>query len=102
MVDYTKIKSQLSEIDTKIKSEESSIKANSIKVNSMQIKKVKQFISDNDCIEKRILCHNMYESVMDIVRKYNSYLPLFDKLTIEDIIELIYPNHLEKMISINL
>jgi hypothetical protein len=97
MVDYTKIKSQLSEIDTKIKSEESSIK-----VNSIEIKKVKQFISDNDCIEKRILCHNMYESVMDIVRKYNSYLPLFDKLTIEDIIELIYPNHLEKMISINL
>jgi hypothetical protein len=98
MVDYTKIKSQISEIDTKLKNEV----IISDKISIIESKKVKEFISENDCIEKRILCLNMYESVMEIVRKYNSYLPLLDKLTIEDLIELLYPNHLEKMISLNI
>jgi len=50
-------------------------------------------------VDLRIQCLSIFDSIKDITR--DIYPPLFDKLTIEDLMELLDPDFIIKMDKIN-
>ena len=53
--------------------------------------------NDTKLIDIRIECLQLFENIKDTVCHITP--PLFDKLTIEDLIELLYPNHVKQYYS---
>ena len=88
MSDYTKIKAILSDpsYNNKVKKEselESNIDIDQSQDYDYNLSK----IDDNDIVFARINCLQLFEDIKDITR--DIYPPLFDKLTIEDLMELL-------------
>ena len=54
-------------------------------------------VDDSDIVYARIKCLQLFEEIKDCTR--DIYPPLFDKLTIEDLMELLFPELGEKIYS---
>ncbi len=96
MSDYTKIKAILSDPSYNTKKIETEPKEN-ITFDSEQYEYNLSKIDDNDIVYARIKCLQLFEEIKDITR--DIFPPLFDKLTIEDLMELLYPELGDKIYS---
>jgi hypothetical protein len=104
MADYTKIKSTLNDLIIKLKLNDDNT-SNTIINDEYQIENKLKYIDENELIQTRLICLNLFEKINEALFEENKRYcnpPLFDLLTIEDLIELLYPNYLNKMIEMNL
>ena len=100
MLDYTKIKLQSDQLD--VNSVQNNLK-DKHEVNNYQYTNMNNLeITHSDelqYIDLRIKCLSIFEKIKHITRNINP--PLFDKLTIEDLMELLDPEFVPKMEQIH-
>ncbi len=98
MLDYTKIKVQLDPTEHEVFT--SSLNKYQEQENyNDNIEYDINYSDEMHFIDLRIQCLSIFESIKDITR--DIYPPLFDKLTIEDLMELLDPEFVPKMNQIN-
>ena len=101
MLDYTKIKLQSDQLD--VNSVQNNLKDKYVQneVNNYQYMNNVEITHSDELqyIDLRIKCLSIFEKIKHITRNINP--PLFDKLTIEDLMELLDPEFVPKMEQIH-
>ncbi len=99
MLDYTKIKLQSNQLDSNSSSMNYSYTENNLKDNQVENEVEITHSDELQYIDLRIKCLSIFEKIKHITRNINP--PLFDKLTIEDLMELLDPEFIPKMEQIH-
>ena len=99
MLDYTKIKLQSNQLDSNSSSMNYSYTENNLKDNQVENEVEITHSDELQYIDLRIKCLSIFEKIKHITRNINP--PLFDKLTIEDLMELLDPEFVPKMEQIH-